>query len=48
MLRHVVIDDVTDARNVDPARRDVRRDHDLVLAALETLERFDALALRPV
>src|ERR1700674_1097731 len=32
MLRHIVIDDVTHAGDVDPARRDVCRHHDLVFA----------------
>ena len=48
MLRHVVIDDVTDAGDVDPARGDVGRDHDFVFAALETFERLDAFALGAV
>ena len=48
MLRHVVIDDVTHAGNVEPARGDIRRDHDFVFAALETLQRFDALTLRAI
>ncbi len=45
MLRHVVIDDVTDAGDVEPARGDVGCDHDFVLARLESFERFDSFAL---
>jgi len=45
MLRHVVVDDVADARDVDAARGDVGRDHHFILAALEALERVDALLL---
>ena len=45
MLRHVVIDDVTYTGDVKAARRDVGGDHHFVFAALESFERFDALAL---
>ena len=48
MLGHIVIDDVTDAGDVDSARRNIGRDHDFIFAALETFERFDALALGAV
>ena len=48
MLRHVVVDDVADAGDVDAARGDIGRDHDFIFAALETLERFHALALGPI
>src|SRR4051812_12816573 len=48
MLRHIVIDDMTDAGYIKPARRDVGGHHDFVLAALETFECLDALALSPI
>ena len=39
-MRHVVVDDVADGRNVDAARGDVGGDHDLILAGAEALERL--------
>ena len=48
LLRHVVVDDVRDAGDVEPALRDVRRDEHAHLAALEILERARALRLRLV
>src|SRR4029077_8287803 len=48
MLGDVVIDDMTYAGDVESARGDVGRDHHFVFAALESFERFDALALSPV
>ena len=48
MLRHIVIDDVTDAGDVEPARGNIGRDHHLVFAALESFERFDPLALSAI
>ena len=45
MLRDVIINDVTDAGNVESARSDVRRDHDFVFSALKAFQRFDAFAL---
>src|SRR5437879_7149392 len=45
VLRHIIVNDVADAGDVETARRDVGRDHHFVFATLETLERFDALAL---
>ena len=48
MLRHIVIDDVTDTRDIEPARGDIGRDHDFVFAALESIERLNAFALRAV
>src|SRR6266404_7028022 len=41
MLRHVVVDHVCDAFDIQPARGDIRRDHHLVFAGLEPLESFD-------
>ena len=48
VLGHIVIDNVTNAGDIESARGDVGRDHDFVFAALETFQRFDALALRPI
>ena len=48
MLRHIVIDDVAYARNVEPARRDIGGHHHFVFAALESFERFDPFPLGPV
>ena len=48
MLGHIVIDDVTDSCDVEAARRDVGRYHHFILAALESLQRFDALTLCPI
>src|SRR6266853_3501410 len=48
MLGHVVIDNLTHSGDVESARRDIRCDHHFVLAALETVEGFDALALGAV
>ena len=45
MFRHIVVDDVTDAGDIESARGDIGRDHHFVFAALETFERFDAFAL---
>jgi hypothetical protein len=43
--RHVKVDDVRDARDVDAARRDVRGDHHRRVTALERRECVLALAL---
>ena len=48
VLGHIVIYDVTDPGDVEPARGDVGGDHDFVFAALESFERFDAFALGAV
>ena len=48
MLGHIVIDDMTDAGDVEPARSDVSRNHDFVFAALESLECLDAFTLRAI
>ena len=48
MPRHVEIDDVGDAGDVEAARGDVGRDHHFIFAAAETFEGLDALALRAV
>src|SRR5260370_37642013 len=48
MLGHVVIDNVTHSGDVESARRDIRCDHLFVLAGLEPVEGFDALALGAV
>ena len=48
MLGHIIIDHVTHTGDVEPARRDISRHHHFVFAALETLEGFDAFALRAV
>ena len=45
MLRHIIIDDVTDAGNIESARGDIGRDHHLVFSALESFERLDPFAL---
>src|SRR5438874_1181805 len=48
MLGHVVVDDVTDAGDVETTGRDVGRDHDFIFAALESFERLDPFALSPI
>src|SRR2546421_4690314 len=48
MLRHIVINDVTDTGDIETARGDIGRDHHFVFAALKTLQRFDALALSAI
>jgi hypothetical protein len=48
VLRHIVIDHVADAGDIDAARGDVGRDHDLVFAGLETRQRILALPLSAV
>ena len=48
MLRHIVINDVTDTGDIETARGDVGCDHHFVLATLETFQRFDALALSAI
>ena len=45
VLRHIVIDHVTHAGDVQPARCDIGRDHHFVFAALEALERLDPFPL---
>ena len=45
VLRHVVINHVTDASDIESARGNVGRDHNFVFAALETFQRLDAFAL---
>src|SRR5690606_35790347 len=48
LVREIVVHDERDARHVDAARGDVRRDEDAVLALLEPFERFAALGERAV
>jgi hypothetical protein len=48
MLRHVVIDDVTDVGDVQPARGDVGGDEDFVFALAKTLQGLFAFSLRAV
>ncbi len=48
MLRHVIVNDMADAGDVETARRDVGRDHHFVFATLKTFQRFHALALRAI
>ena len=48
MLRHVVVDDVADVRDVQAARGDVRGDEHLVFAVAETFQRLLAFPLRAV
>src|SRR6476620_7647378 len=45
MFRDVIIDDVTDAGNVESARRDISCDHHFVFSTLEPFERLDPFAL---
>ena len=45
MFRDIIIDDVTDAGNVESARRDISRHHHFVLAAFESFQRFNPFAL---
>ena len=45
MFRDIVIDDVTDAGDVESARRDIGCDHHFVLATLESFQCFDPFAL---
>ncbi len=47
-VRHVVVDHVGDARDVDPAGRDVGRHEDVVVPVAEAVERLLALVLRQV
>ena len=47
-LRDVVVDDVRDPRDVEPARGDIRRDEDPRFAPTELLERRVSLFLRAV
>ena len=46
VVRNVVVDDVRDALDVEPARRDVGRDDDVELAVLQPLDRAFARRLR--
>src|SRR5262245_22096360 len=48
MVRHVEIEDVADVRNVETARRDVRRDQEAHVALAEGVERRHALGLAHV
>src|SRR6476646_673069 len=48
MFGHIVIDNVTDAGDVESPRSDIGRDHDFVFAALESFERLDSLALSAI
>ena len=48
VLRHIVIDNVTDAGDVESARSDVGRDHHFVFSTLKAFQCFDALALGAV
>ena len=48
VLRDIVIDDVTDTRDVEAARGDVGRDHHFVFAALKTFQRLDPFTLRSI
>jgi len=45
---NIVINDVTDAGDIEPARGDIGRDHHFVFAALESFERLDPFALRAI
>ena len=45
MMRRVVIDDMADVGNVEPARRDIRADQQLHLVVAERVERGHARAL---
>ena len=44
-MRHVVVDDVTHALDIQPARCDIRGDEDIDLAALQSRDRAFALGL---
>src|SRR4029077_10689515 len=48
MLRYIVIDHVAYPCDVDPARRDIGRDHDFVFAGFETFQCLDPFALGPI
>ncbi len=48
MLRHVVVHHMTDVRDVQSARRDVRGDEHFVFAVAKTLQRLFAFLLRAV
>ena len=45
---HVVVNDMTDTGDVEPARGNVGRHHYFVFAALKTFERFDPLPLSAI
>jgi len=45
IFRHVVVDHMRHARDIDAARGDVGGDHDFVFAALKAGQRLDALVL---
>ena len=45
---HVIVDDVRDAVDVEPARRDVRRDHDAEVTGLKAAQSLFALSLGAV
>ena len=48
MAGDIVIDDVRDALDIEPARGEIGGDEHFELAGLEAFERFDALTLRAV
>src|SRR4029077_905126 len=48
MLRDIVIDNVTDAGDVESPRSDIGRGHDFVFGAFKPFERFDAFALSAI
>src|SRR5436853_89614 len=45
---HIVINDVTDAGDIEPTRGDIGRDHHFVFAALKSFKRLDPFALRAI
>src|SRR5437588_11575880 len=45
VFRDIVIDDVTDAGDVESPRGNIGRDHHFVFSALESFERLDPFAL---
>ena len=48
MLRHIVIDNMTDAGDVESPRSDIGRDHHFVFPAFKPFERFDTFALSAI
>ena len=48
VVRHVVVDDVAHALDIEPARCDIRGDDDIDLAALQSRDRAFALRLHDV
>ena len=45
MFGYIVIDNMTDAGDIESTRSDIGRDHHFVFAGFETIESFDAFAL---